>query len=114
MIEPGVVVTEFGDTAIATAGEFTDLGGPYDTMMAGIATTAARAYEKPKRGSSITPDVVAARIEKAITARRPKTVLGRCCTRPARSSCRSPWWSSRPRWSNKFLTTQFPSPTPDA
>ncbi len=111
VIEPGVVVTEFGDTAIATAGESTDLGGPYDTMMAGIATTVAGAYEKPKRGSSITPDVVAARIEKAITAKRPKTrvVVGAQARQilTARAVLPDRAW-------DKFLTTQFPSPTPDA
>jgi NAD(P)-dependent dehydrogenase (short-subunit alcohol dehydrogenase family) len=110
VIEPGVVVTEFGDTAIATAGESTDLGGPYDTMMAGIATTVAGAYEKPKRGSSITADVVAAKIEKAITAKRPKPryVVGAQARQilTARAVLPDRAWDT-------FLATQFPKPTPD-
>ena len=72
VVEPGVVVTRFGDTANATAEASSDLAGPYDTLMAGLVTTVAGAYEKPKAGQSITPEVVAKRIETAITARRPK------------------------------------------
>jgi len=109
VVEPGVVVTEFGDTAIATAGESTDLAGPYDRMMAGVATTVAGAYERPKRGSSIPADVVAARIEKAITARRPKTryVVGAQARQilTARAVLPDRAWDA-------FLATQFPKPAP--
>jgi NAD(P)-dependent dehydrogenase (short-subunit alcohol dehydrogenase family) len=109
IIEPGVVVTEFGDTAIASAGESTDLGGPYDTMMAGIATTFAGAYAKPKRGSSITTDVVAAKIEKAITVKRPKPryVVGAQARQilAARAVLPDRAWDG-------FLAKQFPRPTP--
>ncbi len=73
LIEPGVVLTEFGETAVATAGEASDLAGPYDTMMASVVTKTAGAYGKARPGGAIRPEAVAKTIEKALTARHPKT-----------------------------------------
>ncbi len=109
VIEPGVVVTKFGDTAVASAGDASDLSGPYDTMMAGVVTKTAGAYVKAKPGASITPEVVAKHIEKAITARRPKTrdVIGAQAHQilTARAVLPDRVW-------DRFLATQFPRPTP--
>jgi NAD(P)-dependent dehydrogenase (short-subunit alcohol dehydrogenase family) len=73
LVEPGVVLTEFGETAVATAGEASDLAGPYDTMMASVVTKTAGAYGKARPGGAIRPEAVAKTIEKALTARHPKT-----------------------------------------
>jgi NAD(P)-dependent dehydrogenase (short-subunit alcohol dehydrogenase family) len=110
VIEPGVVVTKFGDTAVASAGDASDLAGPYDAMMAGVVTKTAGAYVKAKPGASITPEVVAKHIEKAITARRPKTrdVIGAQAHQilTARAVLPDRVW-------DRFLATQFPPPNPD-
>jgi NAD(P)-dependent dehydrogenase (short-subunit alcohol dehydrogenase family) len=110
VIEPGVVVTKFGDTAVASAGDASDLAGPYDAMMAGVVAKTAGAYVKAKPGASITPEVVAKHIEKAITSRRPKTrdVIGAQAHQilAARALLPDKVW-------DRFLASQFPPPKPD-
>ncbi len=73
LVEPGGVSTAFGDTAVATvnATEPTD-GDPsdYAAFRTLLAAKITDAYAKPKMAS--TPDRVAAVIEKAISAQRPK------------------------------------------
>jgi short-subunit dehydrogenase len=110
LIEPGVVVTEFGDTALGTVTDSSDLSGPYETMMADIATTFAGAYERPKRGSSIPVDVVATRIQKAIESRRPRTryVIGAQARQLVYGRALLPGRA----W-DAVIGTQFTKPTPD-
>jgi len=91
LVEPGLITTEFGKTAIATVGEADatgtggtsgiqeepgnegatrDGGDPYKKFNAKLAAMTAGVYEGPMRHLGGGPDVVAKAIEKAITSRK--------------------------------------------
>ncbi|HTZ63624.1 MAG TPA: SDR family NAD(P)-dependent oxidoreductase [Solirubrobacteraceae bacterium] len=70
VVEPGLIVTEFGRAAVASmdgAGE----GGPYDEFNAKLAELTVGTYEGPMRHLGAGPDAVAKAIERAISRRRP-------------------------------------------
>jgi NAD(P)-dependent dehydrogenase (short-subunit alcohol dehydrogenase family) len=69
IVEPGLIRTEFGDTAAGTV----DARGPYGDFNAAVATTTAEAYEGPMSKLGGGPEAVARVIEKAIAAKRPRT-----------------------------------------
>jgi NAD(P)-dependent dehydrogenase (short-subunit alcohol dehydrogenase family) len=69
VVEPGTVLTPFGDTAVASISD----GGPYAAFKEGLADTVKGAYDGPMARMAITPEKVAAVIEKAISKRRPRT-----------------------------------------
>ena len=70
VIEPGAIRTEWGqiaaDNLLATSGV-----GPYSEQAAVVARVLGSSSDNPEMGSS--PEVVADAIEKAVTARRPRT-----------------------------------------
>jgi len=68
LIEPGLIKTEFGDTAAHSVNEATLADGPYAEFNQLVAATTTGAYEG--RGA-VGPEIVAKRIERAITSRRP-------------------------------------------
>ena len=72
VIEPGAIKTEFGNTAIARVDA---LGGSsdYDAFRAVLKQQIRNAYEGPMAAFAVGPEAVAKVIEKAITARRPRT-----------------------------------------
>lgn len=109
IIEPGLILTEFGDTAVGSIAEGTDHDGPYAEFNAAVAAATRQAYEEgplSKLGGG--PDAVAKTIEKAITVRRPRPrykvtpsahlVLGVRRVLPDRA------WDG-------FLRSQFPTPS---
>ena len=71
VIEPGLIKTKFGDTAVSTAA---DRGGdgPYAEFMAGVATRTAGAYEGPMAMMAASPERVAKVIERALRRRSPR------------------------------------------
>jgi NAD(P)-dependent dehydrogenase (short-subunit alcohol dehydrogenase family) len=71
IIEPGIIKTKFGDTAVSTAA---DRGGdgPYAEFMAGVATRTAGADEGPMAMMAASPDRVAKVIERALRRRSPR------------------------------------------
>lgn len=69
VVEPGTVLTPFGDTAASSISG----GGPYAAFKEGLAETVKGAYEGTMARMAIGPEKVAAVIEKAISARRPRT-----------------------------------------
>ncbi len=77
LIEPGLIVTEFGNAAVAAAAaastgdEQTD--GAYREFNAKLAELTTGVYEGPMRRLGGGPDVVAKAIERAITRRRAPT-----------------------------------------
>ncbi|HEX2195848.1 MAG TPA: oxidoreductase [Actinomycetota bacterium] len=71
VIEPGVVKTRFGDVNVETI-DLGDPEGPYARFNAGVARVVAGAYSPRARGMG-TSEGVAAVVERAISARRPKT-----------------------------------------
>jgi short-subunit dehydrogenase len=68
LIEPGLIKTEFGETAAHSVNEATPSDGPYAAFNQQVAATTAGAYMG--RGPT-GPEAVAKRIEKAISRRRP-------------------------------------------
>jgi short-subunit dehydrogenase len=75
LIEPGLITTEFGKTAVATVNEADataadDGADPYKKFNTKLAAMTAGVYEGPMRHLGGGPDVVAKAIEKAITRRK--------------------------------------------
>ena len=70
LIEPGLIKTEFGETAAHSVSEATPDDGPYADFNRLVAATTSGAYEG--RGAA-GPEAVAKRIERAISGRRSRT-----------------------------------------
>ncbi len=70
LIEPGLIKTEFGETAAHSVSEATPSSGPYAQFNQQVARTTAGAYEG--RGAA-GPETVAKRIERAISRKRSGT-----------------------------------------
>jgi short-subunit dehydrogenase len=70
IIEPGLIRTSFGETAV---GSVPHQDGPYAQFNTAVAANTARVYEGPLAKLGAGPDAVAKAIEKAITSRRPRT-----------------------------------------
>lgn len=76
LLEPGLITTEFGETAagaVADVSSGAEEGGPYTGFNAAVGAVTKGAYEGPMRRLGGGPEKVAAAIEKAIRARRPPT-----------------------------------------
>jgi NAD(P)-dependent dehydrogenase (short-subunit alcohol dehydrogenase family) len=71
IIEPGLIKTSFGETSVATVAH--EDQGPYSDFNKAVAAVTAGAYDGPLAKLGGDPDAVAEVIEKAITARRPRT-----------------------------------------
>jgi NAD(P)-dependent dehydrogenase (short-subunit alcohol dehydrogenase family) len=70
LIEPGLIVTDFGNAAVASMDGVTD-DGPYAEFNAKLAKLTTDTYEGPMKHLGGGPDAVAKAIEKAISRRRP-------------------------------------------
>jgi NAD(P)-dependent dehydrogenase (short-subunit alcohol dehydrogenase family) len=70
VVEPGLIRTSFGKTATDTV-SYDD--GPYRSFNENLSKTITGAYEGPMSRLSAGPDVVAKKIARAVTSRRPKT-----------------------------------------
>ena len=74
IIEPGLIRTEFAGTVASAITDNTDAEGPYGAFNAQVATSSEEVYEKgPLARLGGPPDSVAKAIERAISARRPRT-----------------------------------------
>jgi short-subunit dehydrogenase len=72
IIEPGLIVTEFGETAAGSLNEVEE-HGPYAAFNAGVAKATADAYTGPMARLGAGPEAVAKKISKALSANRPGT-----------------------------------------
>jgi len=124
LIEPGLITTEFGKTAVATVNEADSNGShesgdgesaaategtadPYKKFNAKLAAMTAGVYEGPMRHLGGGPDVVAKAIEKAISRRRaPSRML---LTPSARLTVFQRKLLSDRLW-DAMLRTQMPEP----
>ena len=108
LIEPGLIKTRFGETAVgsidAAAG---DANGPYAEFNAAVGAATAGAYEGPLARLGGGPETVARAIERAISARRPKTRYK--VTPSARLILVQRRLLTDRAW-DAFLRTQFPTP----
>jgi NAD(P)-dependent dehydrogenase (short-subunit alcohol dehydrogenase family) len=74
IIEPGLILTGFGDVAAGSVGETGADDSPYGAFNAAVAETTKQTYEGgPLVRLGGGPETVARAIEKAISARRPRT-----------------------------------------
>jgi NAD(P)-dependent dehydrogenase (short-subunit alcohol dehydrogenase family) len=71
VVEPGLIKTSFGDTAVGTVGESRDADA-YASFNNGLKDKVTGAYEGSMGRFAIGPETVAKTIEKALSARRSK------------------------------------------
>jgi short-subunit dehydrogenase len=109
VIEPGLIVTEFGETAAASVGEVED-HGPYAVFNASVAKTTAEAYEGPMAKLGAGPEAVAKKISKSLAARRPSTRYK--VTPSARMSIGMRRLMTDRMW-DRMVRSQFQPPSPE-
>ena len=103
LIEPGLIKSEFGETAAKGTGD----GGDYAAFNDAVAKATAGAYEGPTMKLGGGPDDVARKIEKALRARRPKARYP--VTASARILLTQRALLADRGW-DLFVGTQFPRP----
>jgi NAD(P)-dependent dehydrogenase (short-subunit alcohol dehydrogenase family) len=108
IIEPGLIKTEFGNTAAGSLAE-TDTGGPYADFNNVVGTTTQGAYEGPTSKLGGGPETVARKIEKALSARRPKA---RYKVTPSAHVILGTGALLTDRGWDRFVGTQFEQPKP--
>ena len=70
LIEPGIIKTRFGDTAVSS---FDEADGPYASFNRSLRKTLDSAYTGVLSKAGVGPETVAKAIAKAIESKRPKT-----------------------------------------
>ncbi|MEA2505878.1 MAG: hypothetical protein QOH48_496 [Actinomycetota bacterium] len=73
VIEPGIIGTAFGDTAVETVSETDIDDSPYGMFNQRVMVTITGAYKQRRRGGAASPAAVARVIETALASPRPKT-----------------------------------------
>jgi NADP-dependent 3-hydroxy acid dehydrogenase YdfG len=106
LIEPGLIVTAFGDVASASVAAATD-DGPYEDFNRKVATLTADAYKGPMVKLGGEPDDVAKAIARAIKSRRPKPRYR--VTASARLLINQRKLTTDRMW-DRIMRTQFPTP----
>jgi NADP-dependent 3-hydroxy acid dehydrogenase YdfG len=104
IIEPGLIKTSFGDTAHDSVPQ---QDGPYGKFNVAVAKATAEAYTGPMSKLGAGPEAVAKVVEKAITARRPRTRYP--VTASARLALANHALLPDRGW-DAFVGTQFPRP----
>ena len=107
LIEPGLIKTEFASAAVGSLNRGTAADGPYADFNQAVAASTAGAYEGPTAKLGGGPETVAKAIERAITARRPRTRYP--VTPSARLIMGQRALFSDRMW-DRFVGTQFPQP----
>jgi NAD(P)-dependent dehydrogenase (short-subunit alcohol dehydrogenase family) len=109
VIEPGLIVTEFGETAAGSLDEVAD-HGPYDRFNADVARVTADAYKGGLARFGAGPEAVAGKIAKALTARRPST---RYKVTPSARVVMGMRGLMTDRMWDRFVRSQYPPPKPE-
>jgi NAD(P)-dependent dehydrogenase (short-subunit alcohol dehydrogenase family) len=109
VIEPGLIVTNFGEAAVGSMAEV-DSDGPYGRFNADVARVTAGAYEGPMAKFGGGPEKVAAKISKALTARRPSTRYKVTASAGVIMGMRK---GMTDRMWDRFVSSQYPRPKPD-
>jgi len=107
LIEPGLIKTEFAAAAVGALNTGTTEDGPYAHFNQAVAASTAGAYEGPAAKLGGGPETVARTIEKAITAKRPKT---RYPVTPSARIVMGQRALFTDRMWDRFVGTQFPRP----
>jgi NAD(P)-dependent dehydrogenase (short-subunit alcohol dehydrogenase family) len=110
VIEPGLITTEFGETASSSIDAVED-HGPYAKFNADVGKVTAEAYTGPMARFGAGPEAVAGKIAKALTARRPATRYK--VTPSARVMMGTRRLVTDRMW-DRFVRSQYPPPKPEA
>jgi NAD(P)-dependent dehydrogenase (short-subunit alcohol dehydrogenase family) len=111
IIEPGLIITEFGRTAAGSMSDQLGEDGPYAHFNAGVAKLTAEAYEGPMAKFGGGPEKVAAKIAKALSSRRPST---RYKVTPSAGVIMGMRRAMTDRMWDRFVGSQYPRPKPEA
>ena len=109
VIEPGLIITEFGETAAGSVGEI-DEHGPYSEFNSEVARVTANAYTGPMARLGAGPEAVAAKIEKALSTGRPATRYK--VTASARMMLGTRSLMTDRMW-DRMVSSQYPRPRPE-
>src|SRR5215212_10241084 len=110
IIEPGLITTEFGETAAGSLAEIEE-HGPYSKFNADVARVTANAYSGPMARFGAGPEAVAAKISKALSTGRPRT---RYTVTPSAKVMLGVRRVSTDRMWDRFVRSQYPPPKPEA
>jgi NAD(P)-dependent dehydrogenase (short-subunit alcohol dehydrogenase family) len=108
IIEPGLIITDFGQTAVGSMDVLEH--GPYAKFNEDVAKATAGAYEGPMAKFGGGPDKVAAKIEKALSARRPDTRYKVTASAGVIMGMRR---AMTDRMWDRFVKSQYPQPKPE-
>jgi NAD(P)-dependent dehydrogenase (short-subunit alcohol dehydrogenase family) len=108
VIEPGLIVTEFGETASASMAHIEH--GPYAKFNATVAKVTANAYRGPMARLGAGPEAVAGKIARALTARRPAT---RYKVTPSAKMVMGMRRVMSDRMWDRLVRSQYPPPRPE-
>lgn len=108
VIEPGLIVTEFGETAAGSLAEVRE-HGPYSKFNADVAKVTANAYSGPLARFGAGPEAVAGKISRALSARRPAT---RYKVTPSATVVIGMRRVMTDRMWDRFVRSQYPPPKP--
>jgi len=112
VIEPGLIKTRFGETAAGSIDDASEADDdPYAPFNAAVGAATEGAYEGPLSRLGGGPETVARAIERAISARRPRT---RYLVTPSAHLILAQRRLLPDRAWDAFMRSQFPSPGPSA
>jgi NAD(P)-dependent dehydrogenase (short-subunit alcohol dehydrogenase family) len=107
LIEPGLIKTDFAAAAVGAIHSGTVEEGPYGEFNQAVAASTVGAYEGPTAKLGGGPETVAKAIQKAITARRPRS---RYPVTPSARLIMGQRALLTDRMWDSFMSTQFPRP----
>jgi NAD(P)-dependent dehydrogenase (short-subunit alcohol dehydrogenase family) len=107
VIEPGLIKTGFAEAAVGSMASELPTDGPYAEFNTAVGRETASVYEGPLARLGSGPEAVARKIERAISARRPRTRYK--VTASAGLSLGARKLMTDRMW-DRFVGTQFPRP----
>jgi NAD(P)-dependent dehydrogenase (short-subunit alcohol dehydrogenase family) len=107
VIEPGLIKTGFAEAAVGAMASELPTDGPYAEFNTAVGRETAGVYEGPLARLGSGPEAVARKIERAITARRPRT---RYKVTPSAGLSLGARKLMTDRMWDRFVATQFPRP----
>jgi NAD(P)-dependent dehydrogenase (short-subunit alcohol dehydrogenase family) len=109
VIEPGLIITDFGETASASIDAVTE-HGPYAKFNADVGRVTANAYTGGMARFGAGPEAVAGKISRALTAGRPST---RYKVTPSARMVMGMRRAMSDRMWDRFVRSQYPPPKPE-
>jgi NAD(P)-dependent dehydrogenase (short-subunit alcohol dehydrogenase family) len=107
VIEPGLIKTSFAEAAVGSMAGELPTDGPYAEFNTAVGLETASAYEGPLARLGSGPGAVARKIERSISARRPRT---RYKVTPSAGLGMGARRLMSDRMWDRFVATQFPRP----